>query len=146
MKIENNIGWTDKTDNPGIGCRGCELGDDCYALNDTPARVLRAGAWPGHKGEKIETFGKDRVFVPTKNGLSGLRRLNKLCLCDRCHESEGIGRLGMSCNRTQGNCAGTLRRIRLFADSNSDFMDWPVEILAPALDEIRLATNVDVIL
>lgn len=44
--------------------------------------------------------------------------------------------------------SGTCRRIRLFADSNSDFLDpkWSVETLARFLDAIRLAPNIDVIL
>lgn len=96
MKIENNISWTDATGNAGIGCRGCELATDCYAMFDTPARVLRAGRWPGYEGQRIETFGKGRTFVPTKKGLSDLRRLNKLCVCDRCHTTFPIAMLGQT--------------------------------------------------
>ena len=43
-------------------------------------------------------------------------------------------------------CTGRLRRIRLFADSNSDWLDWPTDVLAGALDAIRQADNLDVIL
>jgi protein gp37 len=148
-KIKNNIGWCDATGNPGIGCRGCELGDDCYAKFDTPARVLRAGRWPGHVGDKIETFGAGRLFVPTKTGLSDLRRLNKMCVCDQCHSPWPIEKMATDyCHAPDGRglCKGELRRIRFFADSNSDWMDWPIGTLVSALDEIRLAPNVDVIL
>jgi protein gp37 len=46
------------------------------------------------------------------------------------------------------DCGGTRRRIRLFADSNSDWLDerWPIETLARFLNEIRLAPNLDVLL
>jgi protein gp37 len=43
---------------------------------------------------------------------------------------------------------GTPRRIRLFADSNSDWLDdrWPIETLAAFLQAIHDAPNVDVLL
>lgn len=151
-KLENNIGWCDVTMNPGIGCRGCELGDQCYAKFDTPARVLRAGKWPTRLGQPTETFGKDRVFVPTKEGLKKLRALNKLCICDQCHKTVEImpvpGTDGSGQNiHCGGHCGGrNFRRIRAFCDSNSDWMDWPIDVLAEALDEIHMAPNVDVIL
>lgn len=155
MKIENDIGWCDATGNTGIGCRGCELGDECYAKFDTPARLLRAGVFPGYEGQKIETFGKNRTFVPTKKGLSELRRLNKLCICDKCHTTTNWHpqAIGERCRNyyAQGQndvrrCYGVMRRIRFFPDSNSDWMDWPTEQLAQGLDVIRQAPNVDVIL
>lgn len=141
--LKNNIGWCDVTMNPGIGCRGCELerNGTCYAMNDTPARVLRAGKWPGYIGQKVETFGPGRTFVPTKEGLAKLRRYNDWRICDRCRCLEHIG--SNDCRRC---AAATLRNIRCFADSNSDWMDWPTEILAASLDEIRKAPNVTVIL
>lgn len=147
--LKNNIGWCDVTMNPGIGCRGCELGDDCYAKFDSPARILRAGKWPGYVGQKTETFGRDRTFVPTKEGLSKLQRFNKVCICDDCRELNSWldedGRMkGYQCLAC--GSLNTLRRIRCFADSNSDWMDWPIDSLAKALDEIRRAPNVDVIL
>jgi len=143
MKLENNIGWCDVTMNPGIGCRGCELGDDCYAKFDTPARVLRAGKWPGYTGQPTETFGKDRVFVPTKDGLKKLPTLNNQCICGHCHATALFTEIGKPCAKCQ---CGTHRRIRAFCDSNSDWMDWPIDVLAAALEEIRTAPNVDVIL
>lgn len=149
MKLENNIGWCDVTTNPGIGCRGCELGDDCYAKFDTPARVLRAGKWPGRVGQPTETFGPGRTFVPTKSGLEKLRTWNNLCICDACHKTYPASMLiepNTHCTNEDGDYCGTFRRIRAFCDSNSDWMDWPIEILAAALEEIRNAPNVDVIL
>ena len=148
-KLENNIGWCDATGNPVIGCRGCELGVHCYARNDTPARVLRAGSWPGMNGRKVETFGPGSERVPTQKGLGELETLNYLCICDKCHTTWPFSLIETSyCHAPVGNdvCKGELRRIRYFADSNSDWMDWPIEILAVALDQIRLAPNADVIL
>ena len=149
INLENSIGWTDATGNPVIGCRGCELGDRCYARNDTPARVLRAGMWPGWKGRKVETFGPGSERVPVKKGLSDLRRMNQFCICNKCHSTWPGSLIETSyCHAPAGNdvCKGELRRIRYFADSNSDWMDWPLEQLVSALDDFRLAPNVDVIL
>jgi protein gp37 len=150
MILKNNIGWCDVTANPGIGCRGCELGDQCYAKFDTPARVLRAGKWPSRLGQPTETFGPGRAFVPTREGLKKLRALNHKCVCDKCHTTAGIKFLGQDCfyvgPERRGYCDGQFRRIRAFCDSNSDWMDWPIDVLAAALDEIRNAPNVDVIL
>ena len=147
MKIENPIGWTDCTTNAVTGCDkvspGCK---NCYAAVGTRARVLRA--------QGIETWGPAGVRYPV-NFEPTFRRLNKLCVCDKCHTSAGIEFLGGSCiyqpNHVHGdssNCQGTFRRIRLFADSNSDWLDkkWPVETLARFLDAIRLAPNVNVLL
>lgn len=148
MILKNNIGWCDVTANPGIGCRGFELGDDCYAKFDTPARVLRAGKWPGYKGQKIETFGPGRTFIPTQKGLSILERLSKLFICDTCHNTftlaQAAGALGKCTYCDLGR--GTIRRIRLFADSNSDWMDWPTKTLAESIERIGNSQNTDVIL
>lgn len=45
-------------------------------------------------------------------------------------------------------CTGRFRRIRLFADSNSDWLDdkWPIETLAAFLKEIHDAPNIDFLL
>jgi protein gp37 len=42
-------------------------------------------------------------------------------------------------------CGGTLRRIRIFADSNSDWLDdkWPIETLADLLKDIHDCPNID---
>ncbi len=140
MKIKNPIGWCDATTNAVTGCDkvspGCK---NCYAEVGTRARVLRAQGketW-GARGER-EPVNFEPVF----------RRLNKLVICDCCHETFTIavaaGNLGKCkfCDLGRGN----LRRPRLFADSNSDWLDpkWPVETLAMFLDAIRLAPNVDV--
>lgn len=157
MTLENPIGWCDSTSGGMvIGCRGCELGDDCYAKNDTPARVLRAGNWPSYKGQKIETFGPNSQRIPTKKGLGELARLNKLCICDNCHTTYPVERLRsnfLECGKSDvgatqqdHRCTGRLRRIRFFTDSNSDWLDWPIEQLAQGLDAIRQAPNVDAIL
>lgn len=138
MKVENNIGWCDTTINAVTGCDkvspGCK---HCYAEAGTRARVLRAQGketW-GPKGERVPVN-----FVPV------FRKLNKLCVCGKCHEAHAYNQVGKMC--MVGMCDGTNRRIRLFADSNSDWLDpkWPVETLAQFLDAIRLAPNVDVLL
>lgn len=144
MKLENPIGWTDATTNAVIGCSrtspGCK---NCYAEICPPARRLRA------KG--IETWGPKGVRHPV-NFEPVFRRLNKLCICDRCHETyelSGAPRAHFTA-RPGGMCfcGGPLRRIRLFADSNSDWLDdrWPVGMLPRFLDAIRLAPNVDTLL
>lgn len=134
MKIENNIGWTDCTTNAVTGCNkvspGCK---NCYAESGTRARVLRAQGketW-GPNGERVRVN-----FEPV------FRRLNKLAICPICHEAYPVNTEGCCCDGT----IHKLRRIRLFADSNSDWLDpkWTVEILARFLDAIRLAPNVDV--
>jgi protein gp37 len=142
VKIENSIGWCDATTNAVTGCDkvspGCK---NCYAEAGTRARVLRA--------QGIETWGPKGVRHPV-NFEPVFRRLNKLCVCDKCHCAESGIMVGRRChfefNGVQ--CNGLYRRIRLFADSNSDWLDpkWPVETLAKFLNEIRLAPNVDVLL
>jgi protein gp37 len=141
MKLENSIGWCDDTTNAVTGCakvsEGCK---NCYAESGTRARVLR------HRG--IETWGPKGVRYQVQEFQAKLRGLNKLCVCDKCHLAHPISSLNeftLSCIHP---CNGTLRRIRLFADSNSDWLDdqWPIETLANFLNEIRLAPNVDVLL
>ena len=139
MKLESNIGWTDCTANAVIGCsrisEGCR---ECYAFRDTPARVLRARG--------IETWGPKGVRHLVAGFAEKVRRLNKLCVCDRCHETfkaEFIGRVHGEVGPTQ-ICGGGLRPIRCFSDSNSDFLDdrWPVETLWEFLKAIHDAPNV----
>lgn len=91
-----------------------------------------------------ETWGAKGERVPV-NFEPVFRRLNKLRVCDQCHEADDASGLPM---QTCISCGGNLRRVRLFADSNSDWLDpkWPVETLARFLDAIRLAPNVDVLL
>lgn len=131
--LENNIGWTDATTNCVTGCSkvspGCR---NCYAEAGTRARVLRA--------QGIETWGPKGVRHPVAEFAKKIRRLNGYKICDRCHYLEPIG--GDDCRKCS---ASTLRRIRLFADSNSDFLDdkWPVETLAAFLKEIHDAPNID---
>lgn len=139
MKLENAIKWCDVSLNFVTGCSGCELGDRCYARNDWPARNLRARG--------IETFGPTGTLVPVQSAAAKLARLNKLCICDRCHQTWPISSLGNGCSLCHApGCE--LRRIRCFANSNGDIFDqrWPVEVLAGALDSVRLAPNADVIL
>lgn len=134
MKIENSIGWCDDTINAVTGCdkvsRGCK---NCYAEVGTRARVLRA--------QGKETWGPNGVREPV-NFAPVFRRLNNLRVCPVCREAYQQHTEGCSCN----GHVNQLRRIRLFADSNSDWLDlkWPVETLAKFLDAIRLAPNVDV--
>ncbi len=147
MTLKNNIGWCDATTNAVTGCDKVSTGcKHCYAEAGTRARVLRAQGretW-GPKGERVAVN-----FEPV------FRRLNKLCVCDKCHTAAGFEWAGLGCiyqpGREDGHrkvCDGQFRRIRLFADSNSDWLDpkWPVETLARFLDAIRLAPNVDVLL
>lgn len=139
MKIENAIGWCDETGNKVTGCDkvspGCK---NCYAQVGTRARVLRA--------QGIETWGSKGQRYPVKDFAAKVRRLNKLCVCDYCHKSAPINRLGLTCHDGLGvGCLGLLRRIRLFADSNSDWLNdkWPIETLADLLKDIHDSPNID---
>jgi protein gp37 len=80
MKIENNIGWCDETGNKVTGCDkvspGCK---NCYAEKGTRARVLRAMG--------IETWGPKGKRHPVADFSKKVRRLNKLCVCDKCHNA-----------------------------------------------------------
>jgi protein gp37 len=162
MLLQNPIGWCDDTTNAATGCDkispGCK---NCYAATGTRARVLRA--------QGIETWGPNGVRHPVAQMTAKLRRLNKLCLCDNCHQTAPIAQLGKTheCQQEQTEiteqetslrtsvpsvtfCSnmGLFRRIRLFADSNSDWLDdkWPIEVFAKFLDQIRQAPNIDVLL
>ena len=142
MKLENNIKWCDVTTNALTGCsrvsEGCRF---CYAESGTRARVLRS--------QGIETWGSKGVrhavnFEPV------FRRLNKSCVCDKCHNLHPVEYLDYpdESPRLCVLCGGKIRKIRLFADSNSDWLDerWPIETLARFLDTIRQAPNVETIL
>lgn len=148
MILQSNIGWCDDTSNAVTGCdkvsEGCK---HCYAQMGTRARVLRAMG--------IETWGANGVRHPVKEFATKIRRLNKLCICDACHRTHPADLL--STKTLQGGeyrptwcfeCGGSLRHIRLFADSNSDWLDekWPIETFAAFLKEIHDAPNVDVLL
>jgi protein gp37 len=142
MILENNIGWCDVSLNAIIGCSevstGCRA---CYARNDTPARVHRAAG--------RETWGPNALRIPVASFEAKIRRLNKLCICDRCHEVWPHDRIEKNyCHTIEPSgdfCKGELRRIRCFSDSNSDWLDerWPVETLARFLKAIHDAPNVD---
>jgi protein gp37 len=118
------------------------------------------------RGMGRETWGPKGVRVPVADFSAKLRRLNKLCICDKCHQTQPFARVGKPCGliprqRTgtglsaliqntlaDNECTGTLRRIRFFADSNSDWLDrkWKLDTFTELLNEIHLAPNVDVIL
>ena len=150
-KLQNSIGWCDYTCNKVIGCDkvspGCK---NCYAAVGTIARVMRHRAV-----NPVETWGPQGTRIAVADFTAKLRRLNKLCICDGCHETQPGCRLGKECGMlpagqtlADNECQGRLRRIRLFADSNSDWLDerWEVETLVEFLDEIRRAPNVDVLI
>lgn len=149
MKLQNHIGWCDATTNAVTGCDKISPGcNHCYAATGIRARVLRA--------QGIETWGPTGVRHPVAEMATKLRHLNKLCICDNCHTTFPVERLSSDFKSCGGypagpnyhKCFGDLRRIRLFADSNSDWLDekWPIETLANFLNEIRMAPNVDVLL
>ena len=147
-KIQNSIGWCDDTGNKVIGCDkispGCK---NCYAEVGTIARVKR--------GLGIETWGPKGRRIPVENFTPKLRALNKLCICDKCHRTQPFARVGQECCQcppgsilADDECTGILRRIRFFADSNSDWLDrkWTPQIFAEFIGEICAAENVDVLL
>jgi protein gp37 len=141
MKLENSIGWCDETTNAVTGCDKVSLGcKNCYAQVGTRARVLRA--------QGVETWGPNGVRHPVASFPDTVRRLNKKCICDKCHVVHKwpiAATLGQCCCTA---CGGRLRRIRLFADSNSDWLDpkWPIDTLETFLGAILLSPNVDVLL
>jgi len=147
MKLSNSIGWCDDTTNAVTGCDkvspGCK---NCYAATGTRARVLRARG--------IETWGPNGVRHPVAEFAEKIQRLNKLCVCDRCHSAGYLGRMRNGTEIHPGNqctvsgCQGQLRRPRLFADSNSDWLDekWPIETFKGFLEAIILHQNIDVLL
>jgi protein gp37 len=141
MKLSNSIGWCDCSANAVIGCSKVSPGClNCYAQHDTPARVLRS------KG--IETWGPKGQRHPVAGFAAKLRRLNKRpWICDKCKRCFDNNECHSPCCQ-KNNCTRQLRRIRCFADSNSDWLDdrWPVETRVEFLDAIRLAPNVDTLL
>lgn len=155
MKLENNIGWCDATGNMVIGCTPADATcRGCYAEMETPARVLRAGAWPGMAGRKVETWGEAGERVPVGTLEKLLPWANQRLICDRCH---GVVRRGNGAGvadiREGTHCAcsakgGVLRRIRVFGDSSSDWLDrkWPVERRVKLLQLAYENPNVNLLL
>lgn len=139
MILENNIGWCDVTGNKITGCQKVSPEcDNCYAEFDTVARVLR------HRG--IETWGPKATRNPIAGFSAKVRRLNKSCICDVCHETAPFHFLeSWQCPRMDHGCVGRLRRIRIFADSNSDWLDlkWPIWTFADYLKDIHDCPNID---
>lgn len=158
MILSNPIGWCDDTTNAVTGCDKISPGcTHCYAAAGTRARVLRARG--------IETWGAKGVRHPVSEMAAKLRRLNKLCICDRCHQTAPYAsHIGKRCPHCATSShqqpesgsqpsalsppASVFRRLRLFADSNSDWLDpkWPIETLANFLKEIWWAPHIDVLL
>lgn len=139
MKIENPIGWCDETINAVTGCEkvspGCK---NCYAEIGSRARILRS--------QGIETWGVNGVRFPV-NFEAVFEKMNRYCICERCR----TGMPSRFCGDPTASCrcgSAELRRIRLFADSNSDWLDrkWPYATLGRFLQAIRLSPNVDVLL
>lgn len=141
--LENPIDWCDDTANIVTGCdkvsEGCK---NCYAAAGTRARVLRA--------QGIETWGPRGVRHPVAEFETKFRRLNKLCICDKCHRTFPHKYLTHEAEMDfcPTCCDKTLRRIRLFADSNSDWLDkrWKSQTLVKFLDLIFECENLDFLL
>lgn len=146
MSKTTGIGWTDSTANAVIGCSGVSLGCvNCYAEVDTPARVHR------HRGR--ETWGAKGERIPVASFEKNMLAMNrKPWICPVCGhamtQDESKGYLGCPAKtEEEKGCFGANRimhfaqhhRRRIFADSNSDWLDdrWPVETLAHFLDVIR---------
>jgi protein gp37 len=147
--LSNNIGWCDDTGNKVTGCdkvsEGCK---ECYAQVGTRARVLRHGGDKNYPNG-VETWGANGVRVPVKDFSTKVRRLNKLCICDVCHETWPVAILSEDYRCLQkgvcNSCGGAVRRIRFFADSNSDWLDekWDIEPFAALLNDIYECPNID---
>lgn len=153
MSATTNIGWCDSTANAVIGCskisEGCK---NCYAAIDTPARVRR-----NRKVNPIETWGekglRDQVASFEKNMLAMNRRPWICPVCGRgMTEDESKGYLGCPAKTEEERGVfganrimhfGQHHRRRIFADSNSDWLDerWPIERLVHFLDVIRRCSD-----
>lgn len=137
IKLINNIGWCDATINGVTGCtkvsEGCA---NCYAETGTRARSLRS------KG--VETWGPSGKRIPVRFGRM-FRSLARQSICNSCRYTS-YERPGLPC--PIDGCTGTLRRIRLFADSNSDWLDpaWPDEVLCAYLVNIITSSSMNIIL
>ncbi len=94
------------------------------------------------------------VSIPVAGFEAKIRRLNKLCICDTCHKVHPAADLEWGLAFHTSTCKPPelgiyhftkYRRIRCFADSNSDWLDerWPIETLARFLKAIHEAPNVD---
>lgn len=141
MSETTNISWCDSTANPVIGCSKVSPGcAHCYAVMDTPARVLR------HRG--IETWGANAQRYAVKGFEKQMLAFNrKPWVCDRC----GPCYMGETWPRSvcaTANCGGDVHRRRVFVGSNCDILDpaWPSETLAHTLDVIRRCPDIVTIL
>ena len=144
MGEKTGIEWCDSTTTPVIGCwpvsPGCA---NCWARKDTPARVLRAGRWPGHP-QPFETWTKEGPRYRVKGFADTLRRLNaRPWVCEDC----GAAKAGRTPLADFQPCAcGSVKfhRRRVFIGDSCDLLDpaWPVEWLVETLWQISLAPDV----
>jgi protein gp37 len=149
MSMTTNIPWCDSTANIIIGCskvsEGCK---NCFAMIDTPARVLR------HRG--IETWGERGQRVEVKGYEKTVMAMNaKPWICYKCgvalsspalHDApvyEEDGKTVKGYIHRYDDSSAKFHRRRIFHGSNNDWLDnkWPVELLAKKLEVIRRATE-----
>ena len=139
MSKSTGIAWCDSTANAVIGCTKVSPGcANCYAANDTPARVLR------HRG--IETWGAKGVRSRVKSFEANMLAMNRRpWICDQC----GFAAKDelSNCPKCDGDLTGFHKRI-IFCDSNSDWLDehWPIETFAHYLDVLRRCDQCTLIL
>ena len=144
MGERTGIQWCDSTATPVIGCwpvsPGCA---NCWARNDTPARVLRAGKWPGHR-EPFETWTKDGPRYRVKGFADTLRRMNaRPWICDGCGAAKA-GRTPLADFQPCACGSVEFHRRRVFIGDSCDLFDpaWPADWLAETLWQMSLAPDV----
>ena len=147
-RLRNDIGWCDATANVVLGCAKVSAGcKNCYAQYTPPARILRA------RGQ--ETWGPEATRHENTTFLEKVQWLNKFLICSECHtlyspdaEACWVGKYCTTLKCGYELCGGVLRRIRLFADSTSDWLDpaWPPGALQRLLWAAQHCANLDFIL
>lgn len=145
MSDKTGIEWCDSTATPVIGCwpvsPGCA---NCWARNDTPARVLRAGKWPGHP-EPFETWTKDGPRYRVKGFADALRRMNaRPWAGDNCGKATAEPEHEKALPPCGCGVDAGYHRRRVFIGDSCDLFDpaWPAEWLAETLWQMSLAPDV----
>lgn len=132
--LSNPIGWCDATVNPVIGCtkvsEGCA---NCYAELTLPAKMLRTRG--------IETWGARGQRVETKGWDDRLLRLNDRAICNQCRKTKRWEFIHGHCE-----CGGFWRKIRVFANSLSDWLDpaWPEQLFDRFLCVLAFCDMLDI--
>jgi protein gp37 len=144
MAENSNIGWTDHTFNPVIGCTkvspGCVY---CYADEEDKKKFSKVlgGAT---KENPIRHWGKGapRYRTSEENWKKPLKWNRHSWVCDTCGTPTGV--IGQEwCYQCKD--VRKFHRARVFCASMADWLDeeWPIEVLADLLKLIHDTPNLD---